>query len=60
MCGRSRRGFTLLELVMAVMIMSIMMLLSFFCFDAVVQSWNAGIEMADLKAQEDNEMEQNV
>ncbi|NLC80693.1 MAG: prepilin-type N-terminal cleavage/methylation domain-containing protein [Lentisphaerae bacterium] len=60
MCGRNRRGFTLLELVMAVMIMSIMMLLSFFCFDAVVQSWNAGIEMADSMAQADYVMEQIV
>lgn len=60
MCGRSRRGFTLLELVMAIMIMSIMMLLSFFCFDAVVQSWNAGIEMADSMAQADYVMEQIV
>ncbi len=54
------KGFTLLELVMAVMIMSIMMILSFFCFDAVVQSWNAGIEMADSMAQADYVMEQIV
>ncbi len=54
----SRAGFTLLELIMAIMIMSIMMLLSFFCFDAVVQSWNAGIEMSDSMAQADYVMNQ--
>jgi prepilin-type N-terminal cleavage/methylation domain-containing protein len=53
-----RRGFTLLELVMAIMILSIMMLLSFFCFDAVVQSWEAGIEMSDTLGQADYVMEQ--
>lgn len=55
-----RRGFTLLELVMAIMILSIMMLLSFFCFDAVVQSWQAGIEMSDTLGQADHVMEQLV
>lgn len=53
-----RRGFTLLELVMAIMILSIMTLLSFFCFDAVVQSWQAGIEMSDTMGQADYVMEQ--
>ena len=53
-----RAGFTLLELIMAIMIMSIMMLLSFFCFDAVVQSWNAGLEMSDSMAQADYVMNQ--
>ena len=53
-----RRGFTLLELMMAVMIMAIMMILSFFCFDAVVQSWNAGMEMSDSMAQADYVMNQ--
>jgi len=53
-----RGGFTLLELVMAIMILSIMMLLSFFCFDAVVQSWQAGIEMSDTMGQADHVMEQ--
>jgi prepilin-type N-terminal cleavage/methylation domain-containing protein len=52
------RGFTLLELVMAIMILSVMMLLSFFCFDAVVQSWQAGIEMSDTMGQADHVMEQ--
>lgn len=53
-----RAGFTLLELIMAIMIMAIMMLLSFFCFDAVVQSWNAGLEMSDSMAQADYVMNQ--
>jgi len=53
-----RRGFTLLELMMAVMIMAVMMILSFFCFDAVVQSWNAGMEMSDSMAQADYVMNQ--
>jgi prepilin-type N-terminal cleavage/methylation domain-containing protein len=55
---RRRAGFTLLELMMAVMILSIMMILSFFCFDAVVQSWNAGMEMSDSMAQADYVMNQ--
>jgi prepilin-type N-terminal cleavage/methylation domain-containing protein len=55
---RGHKGFTLLELLMAIMIMAIMMLLSFFCFDAVVQSWNAGMEMSDSMAQADYVMNQ--
>lgn len=55
-----RGGFTLLELVMAIMIMSVMMLLSFFCFDAVVRSWQAGMEMSDSLGQADHVMEQLV
>jgi len=58
--GRGRRGFTLLELMMAIMILSVMMLLSFFCFDAVVQSWNAGVEMSETLGQADHVMEQIV
>ena len=53
-------GFTLLELIMAIMILSIMMLLSFFCFDAVVQSWRAGIEMSESMGQADHVVEQLV
>lgn len=45
---------------MAIMILSVMMLLSFICFDAVVQSWNAGVEMSDSMAQADHVMEQLV
>ena len=56
----ARSGFTLLELVMAIMILAIMMILSFFCFDAVVQSWNAGMEMSDAMSQADYVMNQVV
>ena len=55
-----QQGFTLIELIMAIMIMSVMMILSFFCFDAVVQSWNAGIEVSDSMEQADYVMEQIV
>jgi prepilin-type N-terminal cleavage/methylation domain-containing protein len=51
-------GFTLLELIMAIMILSVMMLLSFFCFDAVVQSWRAGVEMSESLGQADHVIEQ--
>lgn len=56
--AKVRRGFTLLELMMAIMILSIMMMLSFFCFDAVVQSWQAGVEMSDSMGQADYVMDQ--
>ena len=57
---RRAAGFTLLELIMAIMILSVMMLLSFFCFDSVVQSWQAGMEMSDSMGQADYVMEQLV
>ncbi|MFO7937080.1 MAG: prepilin-type N-terminal cleavage/methylation domain-containing protein [Kiritimatiellia bacterium] len=53
-------AFTLIEMVMAIMILSIMMLLSFFCFNSVVQAWNAGIEVSDAMGQADYVMEQLV
>ncbi len=53
-------GFTLIEMVMAIMILSIMMLISFFCFNAVVQAWTAGIEVSDAMGQADYVMEQLV
>lgn len=53
-----QRGFTLIELIMAISILAIMMLLSFFCFDATVQSWRAGQEMSDSMAQVDYVMTQ--
>jgi len=56
--AKARRGFTLLELMMSIMILSIMMLLSFFCFDAVVQSWQAGVEMSNSMGQTDYVMDQ--
>ncbi len=37
-----------------------MMLISFFCFNAVVQAWNAGIEVSDAMGQADYVMEQLV
>jgi len=55
---RRKAGFTLLELLMAIMIMSVMMILSFFSFDAVVQSWQAGIQMSDSMGQADHVIEQ--
>lgn len=51
-------GFTLLELIMTIMILAIMTVLSFFCFDAVVASWNAGMEMSESMAQADYVMNQ--
>ena len=57
---RRAAGFTLLELLLALMILSVMMLLSFFCFDATVQSWQAGVEMSDSLGQADYVMEQLV
>lgn len=45
---------------MAVMILSIMMLISFFSFNAVVSAWNAGIEVSDAMGQADYVMEQLV
>ena len=54
----ARMGFTLLELLMSIMILAIMMLLSFFCFDAVIQSWTAGMAMSDSMAQADYVMNQ--
>jgi len=57
---KTDKGFTLIEVVMATMILSIMMLMSFFCFDAVVQSWTAGIEASDAMGQADYVMEQLV
>jgi len=55
-----RSGFTLIEIIMSIMILGIMMLISFFCFDAVVQSWQAGTEMSDTLAQADYVMDQTV
>ena len=54
----STTGFTLIELIMAIMIMAVMTMLSFFCFNAIVSSWTAGMEMADSMAQADYVMNQ--
>lgn len=53
-----KHGFTLLELMMSIMILSIMLLLSFVCFNAVVSSWTAGLEMSDSMSQADYVMNQ--
>ncbi len=53
-----KKAFTLLELMMAIMILSIMLLLSFICFNAVVSSWTAGREMSDSLSQGDYVMNQ--
>ena len=53
-------GFTLIEIVMSILILSIMTLVSFFCFDAVVQAWHAGMEMSDSMSQADYVMDQTV
>jgi prepilin-type N-terminal cleavage/methylation domain-containing protein len=52
------RGFTLIELVMAILILSVMTMLSFYCFNAIVSSWTAGMEMSDSMAQADYVMNQ--
>lgn len=56
--AKARRGFTLLELILAIMILAVMMMLSFFCFDAVIQSWQAGVEMSNSMGQADYVMDQ--
>ena len=55
---KKQAGFTLLELLLSIMVLSIMMLLSFVCFNAVIQSWTAGMEMSDSMAQADYIMNQ--
>jgi len=55
-----RRGFTLVEIVMAISILSVMMLISFFSFDAIVQSWRAGQEMSNTMGQADYVIDQVV
>ena len=52
------RGFTLIELIMAIMILSVMTLISFFCFNAIVSSWTVGMEVSDSMAQADYVMNQ--
>jgi prepilin-type N-terminal cleavage/methylation domain-containing protein len=59
-CTSARRGFTLVEIVMAISILSVMMLISFFSFDAIVQSWRAGQEMSNTMGQADYVIDQVV
>ncbi len=56
----SRRGFTLVEIVMAITILAVMMLISFFSFDAIVSSWRAGQEMSNTLGQADYVIDQMV
>ena len=42
-----KRGFTMIELLMAVMIMSVMMVISFFTFNTVVRNWQKSMELVD-------------
>ncbi len=42
-----RRGFTMIELMMAVMILSVMMVITFFTFNTVVRNWQKSMELVD-------------
>ena len=42
-----KRGFTMVELMMAVMILSVMMVITFFTFNTVVRSWQESMELVD-------------
>jgi len=42
-----RSGFTMVELLLAIMIMSIMMVISFFTFNTVVRNWQKSMELVD-------------
>jgi len=55
-----RSGFTLVEIVMAISILAVMMLISFFSFDAIVRSWRAGQEMSNTMGQADYVIDQIV
>jgi prepilin-type N-terminal cleavage/methylation domain-containing protein len=55
-----RRGFTLVEIVVAISILAVMMLISFFSFDAIVRSWRAGQEMSNTMGQADYVIDQIV
>lgn len=42
-----KRGFTMVELMMAVMVMSVMMVIVFFTFNTVVRNWQKSMELVD-------------
>ena len=42
-----KRGFTMVELMMAVMILSVMMVITFFTFNTVVRNWQKSMELVD-------------
>lgn len=56
----TRAGLTLIEIVIAITILAIMMLISFFSFDAIVQSWRAGQEISNTMGQADYVIDQIV
>lgn len=58
--NKARNGFTLVEIVIAITILSVMMLISFFSFDAIVRSWRAGQEMSNTMGQADYVIDQIV
>gem|GEM_PF-380239 len=55
-----QNGFTLVEIIIAIMILSVMTLMSFICFHTVVQSWRAGMEATDALGQADYVIDQVV
>ncbi|MEI7947278.1 MAG: prepilin-type N-terminal cleavage/methylation domain-containing protein [bacterium] len=55
-----RCGFTLVEIVVSISILAVMMLISFFSFDAIVRSWRAGQEMSNTMGQADYVIDQIV
>lgn len=57
---KTRNGFTLVEIVVAISILAVMMLISFFSFDAIVKSWRAGQEMSNTMGQADYVIDQVV
>ncbi len=44
---KSNSAFTLLELMLAVSILAVMTVVTFFCFDIVVNTWQSGLEVAN-------------
>lgn len=42
-----KRGFTMIELMMAIMIMAVMMVIAFFTFNTVVRNWQKSMELVD-------------
>ena len=56
----TRSAFTLVEIVVSISILAVMMLISFFSFDAIVRSWRAGQEMSNTMGQADYVIDQVV
>ena len=47
MTGASRRGFTMLELLLAISLMGIMMVVGFMTFNTVTRNWTKSMELVD-------------